>query len=79
MDTLSVIHEAGQKLKLLNINYRKKDGSITTRIVEPYSIRGDKLYAYCTHSQGMRSFIVNNISSASLLDRGYSPRWPVEV
>jgi len=68
---------------LIRISYSKKrqpNDTITQRIlrvVEPYEIKDDYLYAYDT-SKGARikSFITNNINSVLVLNTKFEDRYP---
>lgn len=79
MNDTDKIIRAGRENKLITIRYQKKDGTTSIKTLEPYSIKSGKLYAYCVHSQGIRSFFINKIYSVEILDRGFAPRWPIEL
>lgn len=79
MNNLDNIIKAAREHKLVIIRYSKKDGTSSTRTIEPYSMKDDKLYAYCTNSHGIRAFFLSKINSAEITNRIFAPRWPIEL
>lgn len=78
MSVFKNISDSAKQLKILNITYNGKNGT-SNRIVEPYSIKDGKLYAYCVNKQGIRAFNLNNIISATVTQEPYVPRWPIQI
>lgn len=74
------IRKAGKERKLLRIVYKKLDGEVTNRVVEPYSIRqGTRFFAYdVDKDDGIRQFIITGILSTKIQEETYEPRWEVE-
>jgi len=83
MDVLETIIKAAQSLRTLVIVYASERGEVTQREVEPYSFRrtkrGVRLFAYDVQKNAIRGFYLDNIQSAQITDRIYSPRWIVEI
>jgi len=83
MNILETIIKAAQSLHTLIITYTSEKGEVTQREVEPYSFRqtkrGVRLFAYDVQKNAIRGFYVDNIQSAQITDRTYSPRWIVEI
>lgn len=52
--------------RLLKIMY-EKDGSFTERVIRPYQIKNDELYAYCYLRHGKRRFRLEYIIAAVML------------
>jgi len=73
-----IVHAARQR-KIVQINYTKKDGTTRWMAVEPYSTRGDKLYAYCEEHQAIHCFFISRIKHAALTSTTYKPRWDIEL
>jgi predicted DNA-binding transcriptional regulator YafY len=83
------IRNAGNAHKLIEITARKKDGTVTRRVVEPYNYRalakrrgeeGDKLLiCYDLAKQGYRSFSVDNILDVRVLDSLFEPREKIQL
>lgn len=83
MNVKQTISKAGQSNHTIIMTARKKDGSIDTREVEPYSYKftnGHELFfCYDIDKRGMRSFIVVNIISVEETNSNFNPRYPIEV
>lgn len=83
MNIKQVISSAGANQHTIILTAREKDGSVETRVAEPYSYRfanGHELFfCYDVNKQGMRSFIVSNIISVEETNNTFIPRYPVEV
>jgi len=77
---MRVVTLAGQWRRTVTLRYRKKSDFYRLRIVEvePYSVRGPYLYAFCLQHGSIHSFLIANIVSAQQNDRKYVPRWSVE-
>lgn len=68
------IRAAGTKLLLLSMRYKGKN-----RYVEPYSMKGNLFYGFCSLHARIHSFRVERIESIQVTDQHYTPRWPVEL
>lgn len=73
------ISQAARERKLLKISYIDKKKIHTTRTVEPYEIKGGKLWAYCVAKNGIRQFDVNQIIQAVVTEKTFEPRYPVKL
>ena len=83
MTTEEVIHEAGRRLLTVTFDYTEADGTNEgTREVEPYSYRdknGLKFFGYDLGKGSIRAFVPENIHNIAISERGFTPRWTVEV
>ena len=77
------IEEAIGSLNLIRILYSKKkklDRTVTervVRIVEPYEIKGEYLYAWdTTKGKTTKSFILNNINNVLVLGSKFKDKYP---
>ena len=62
---------------ILRLTYRKKENNrIITRMVEPYEVKNDYLFAYDTtgKTKSIKSFALNNIISLQKQNRRFTPR-----
>lgn len=83
-DLLSTIHQATRERKTLIIEYQPKDSFVCERReIEPFSFRPEgtteRLMAWDTEKQGVRSFLTDNIRSAHMTDRTFIPKYPIEL
>ena len=76
---LGKIEEAGHKRRNIRITYTDSKGDITIRTVEPYEVKDNKLYAYCTVRQGIRAFKLERIQSVEITEQTFEPRFPVKL
>lgn len=79
MDIIQTIREGGRTLTTVEIQYVDSKGRTSVRETEPYEIKEGKYWGYCYRRQEIRQFKLENITSASLTGRKYSPRFPVKV
>lgn len=77
-DIVSTIEKAGREKRVLNITYRDSKGEITTRDTEPYEIKDGAYWGYSVDKGQIRRFSLQNILSAKITERLYSPRWEVK-
>lgn len=72
------IENAGRDRKLIKIKARKKDGTYTERVCEPYSFRrkstGIIFYFYCKLRDDWRSLRLRNIFEVEILEEEFKPR-----
>ena len=61
--------------RIIKIGYIDKKGARSLRLVEPYEIKNNKLYAYCLEKRATRAFIISNINSVEVTDKNFTPRW----
>jgi len=73
------IRRAGRETKLLEIVYRKKDGSVSTREVEVYEVKNGKLWAIDTSDDNIKQFFLVGILDSKVLNESYIPQWSVKV
>jgi len=79
MSVISDIKDAGKNKKLLRIVYKKKDGEVTDRVVEPYEIRQGRFFGYDTNKDSIREFIITGIIETEILEEEFEPRWEIKV
>lgn len=70
-----IILDAIQDNKIVRIRYADRNGNISVRNTEPYEIKGDKYYGYCLEKNGIRSFTMQSIMSASMTGETFTPRF----
>ena len=81
---IEVIRFAAANHLLVDLDYRDKEGNRRTRAIEPYSLRRTKdgniiLCAVNAERQESRSYLVEQIQGASILSRGFTPRFRIEL
>lgn len=74
-----VFEDAADAGKTVRITYTDAKGDTSTRNVEPYEIRGTKLWAYCRKKKGIRQFDMNKIEKAKQTSYMYIPKWDVKM
>ncbi len=79
MDIIQTIREGGRTLTTVEIQYIDSKRQTTIRETEPYEIKEGKYWGYCYVREEIRQFKLENIISASLTGRKYSPRFPVKL
>lgn len=82
MSVMDSISQAGREKKLLKIQYRRLDGVLTERVVEPYEIKNARLWAYdIAKDDNIRNFLIVGILSAQVLQQTFIPRnqWHVKI
>jgi predicted DNA-binding transcriptional regulator YafY len=80
----SAISDAALGEQMVRMTYiAKKSSGAKTYVVEPYSYRtkhGKKyLYAWHPKHNQIHSFLQNRIIDAEPMERGFDPRFPVEI
>lgn len=81
---IETIREAGRRRKLLWLVAREEDGSIEPRKVAPYSFRDRGknrtllFFAEDIRKNQIRAFRVDRITSVTILNETFRPRFPVE-
>jgi predicted nucleotidyltransferase component of viral defense system len=81
---IEVIRFAASNHLLVDLDYRDKEGNRRTRAIEPYSLRRTKdnniiLCAVNAERQESRSYRVEQIQGATILNRGFTPRFQIEL
>lgn len=81
--TVDTIRKSLQHAKVMNFKYMDRNGTKSTRNVEPYKLMKQSngeiiLYAYCLDSEGIRTFKINRIRKIKQLSYQFKPRWPCE-
>jgi predicted nucleotidyltransferase component of viral defense system len=81
---IEVIRFAASNHLLVELDYRDKDGNRRTRPIEPYSLRRAKdgniiLCAVNTEKQESRSYSIEGIQGATILNRSFTPRFQIEL
>jgi hypothetical protein len=74
---------AANRLRV-DLQYRDLEGRVTTRTIEPYSLRrsqaGDVRLMAAQETDGApRSFLLDRILSVSVTQRTFTPRYPIEL
>ena len=62
----------------IRFEYVDRDGNITDRHVEPYEIKGDRLWAHCLEHGEIRQFKIESMSNV-IHDEKFEPRHAVKV
>ena len=82
------IREAALRLVQIVITYTKiTTGETKQYIVCPYSWRYRRLksglkkllFAWDMEDKHIKGFVLRNIKKVAISDRGFSPRWPIEI
>ena len=76
---VKTITDAGQARRMLRLVYRDKSGHRSVRRVEPYSLKNGGMYAYDPVKASIRFFKLSRIVRLTIINRTYTPRWPVEL
>ena len=81
---IEVIRFAAANHLLVDLDYRDKEGNRRTRAIEPYSLRRTKdgniiLCAVNAERQESRSYLIEQIQGATILSRGFTPRFRIEL
>ncbi len=81
---IEVIRFAASNHLLVQLDYRDKHGQRRTRPIEPYSLRRTQdgnvlLCAVNAEKQESRSYRVDRIEGATILNRGFTPRYMIEL
>jgi predicted DNA-binding transcriptional regulator YafY len=79
MDPISEIRKAAKDRVLLEIEYKNSGGDVTTRLTEPYELRGESYFGFDVEKDGIRNFKLSNILSASVTTRSFVARWPIKI
>jgi proteasome accessory factor C len=82
-EIVSVVNRAIAQQRLLELEYYKEnEDEFTTRTVEPYHVlngpEGWYVHAFDTERDAPRSFRLDRVKSATILDEGFEPREGVE-
>ena len=74
------IHRAAQGGNMVRMVYKPAyDDRPRTYLVEPYSYRGDKFYAFHPKHGQIHSFTKSRIISAEPMKKEFEPQWEVEL
>jgi predicted DNA-binding transcriptional regulator YafY len=73
------ITQGATEFRTVALRYRDTSGDLSERVVEPYEIKGGKLFAYCQSRAGIRAFKVENILAAVLTDTSFEPKFPIKI
>lgn len=73
------IKDAAKKKRVLRLAYRDLKGNTSIRNVEPYELRGNRIYAYCRKRKSIRQFDLSRISSAKMTHYAYLPKYPIRM
>jgi predicted DNA-binding transcriptional regulator YafY len=83
-DPMAVIVDCARRLVRAVLTYVDTKGEMTTREIEPYSLRTSssgavRLMAMDVAKQQMRGFLLTQIISAQPTQHQWAPQWPVEL
>ena len=78
-DILKNIVRGAMEQKTVNITYVDAKGLTSTRETEPYEMRDNKYWGYCKDKNSIRQFKMENVTSATVTENKYSPRWEVKI
>jgi predicted DNA-binding transcriptional regulator YafY len=73
------IRQAALSSSLVRITYTDAKGVTTVRTVEPYEIKDNKFFGFCTHKQGIRAFDLLRISHAEQTGESFNPRFEIKI
>jgi predicted nucleotidyltransferase component of viral defense system len=81
---IEVIRFAASNHLLVDLDYQNDDGVRSTRLIEPYSLRRTRdgniiLCAVNAEKEESRSYRVERIQGATILSRGFTPRFQIEL
>jgi predicted DNA-binding transcriptional regulator YafY len=81
---IEVIRFAASNHLCIELDYRDEQGRRDTRTIEPYSLRRTKdgniiLCAVNAEKQENRSYRIERIQGATILSRGFTPRFQIEL
>jgi predicted nucleotidyltransferase component of viral defense system len=81
---IEIIRFAASNHLLVELDYQDEQGKRSTRPIEPYSLRRTKdnniiLCAVNAEKQESRSYRVERIQGATILNRGFAPRFLIEL
>lgn len=76
---MNSIREAAKNQKLLQITYVDTKNNPSIRTIEPYEIKNNGLYGYCTVRGEIRFFKLDRIQSAEVHISEFSPRFPILI
>ena len=81
---IEVIRFAASNHLCIELDYRDDEGRRSTRAIEPYSLRRTKddnilLCAVNIAKQEPRSYRIERIQGATILNRGFTPRYRIEL
>jgi predicted DNA-binding transcriptional regulator YafY len=79
MDPVSEIRKAAKDRVLLEVEYKNSSGEVTTRLTEPYELRGDSYFGFDVEKDGIRNFKLSSILSASATIKPFVARWPIKI
>jgi predicted DNA-binding transcriptional regulator YafY len=76
---LENIVKAAMENKTVAITYKDTKGVISERETEPYEIKNEKYWGYCSNKNSIRQFSLANILGARITENKYIPRWEVKI
>ncbi len=78
-DIMKAIKNSVASQKLLNISYVDSKGVASVRMVEPYELRDNSLFAFCRKANSIRRFNLPQITQAQVTEIPFIPRFPFFV
>lgn len=82
--SLEIIRFAAGNRLCVNLDYTANNGERSTRVIEPYSLRQAQngnilLYAVRADDGQIRTYKINQINEASVVNRTFKPRYQIEL
>jgi len=74
-----ILIQGGKQQKVLEMTYKKKDGSVVKRKVEPYELRGDTLWAWDVNDGHIKRFVIWRIRDAKVTKDEFEPRFDIKM
>lgn len=74
-----ILIQGGKQQKVLEMTYKKKDGSVVKRKVEPYEIRGDVFWGWDTNDDHIKRFVIWRIRDAKVTKDSFDPRFDIKM
>lgn len=74
-----ILIQGGKERKVLELTYKKKDGSVVKRKVEPYELRGETFWGWDVAAEHIKKFIIWNIRDAKVTKDEFDSRYPIKM
>lgn len=70
-DLLTDLNSCIETQTAMHIGYVDKKGAGSDRVIAPLEVRGDRVYAWDLEKNGLRLFILANITSFDVVDQKF--------
>lgn len=74
-DLLTDTQNAIDNTTVMSIDYVDRHGQSSSRRIAPLEIRGDRFYAWDLDKNGLRLFILMNVSTFEITDDAFNPEF----